>query len=427
VLRLLTLLEAKVKLDVRLVRTVLARHLLTASSGRESRYLLTELFTGIFGFTVFTTIASTAFGLSLAVIGLPLAVLVAYLDRWWCGLARARATLVLGEPVPPNYTAPQGGRFSRFFSILGDRQTWRDALWIVLALPAGALGGAVALLAWLGLPALLAAPLYVWSIPGWVHANDVWISILGPLLAVPAAVAGAWLLHPAAMAHARMTALLLGPRRSDVLEQRVQTLAETRAGAIDAAVSELQRVERDLHDGAQARLVALAMDLGLAEQRLAQADPETAMEHVASARGQARAAMAELRELVRGIGPSILQDHGLDAALTALVTGRNPPVELHVELPPASAGPREIAAYFVVAEALANARKHAHASRIWVHAWEDADGRLAVEVRDDGVGGASPERGSGLSGLVKRVAALDGTLTVTSPSGGPTTVRAEIP
>ncbi len=192
-------------------------------------------------------------------------------------------------------------------------------------------------------------------------------------------------------------------------------------------MSELQRVERDLHDGAQARLVALAMDLGLAEQRLAQADPETAMEHVASARGQARAAMAELRELVRGIGPSILQDHGLDAALTALVTGRNPPVELHVDLPETPAGPREIAAYFVVAEALANARKHAHASRIWVHAWEEADHRLLVEVRDDGVGGAQFDGGSGLSGLVKRVAALDGALTLTSPTGGPTTVRAELP
>src|SRR5579859_4646015 len=364
--RVLALLEAKVNLDIRLVRTVLARHLLTASSGLETRYLLTELFAGIFGFIVFVTLASTAGGLSFGLIGLPLLALVAHLDRWWCGRARARAARVLGAAIPPNYTAAQGGFFKRLFSIMGDRQTWRDALWVILSFPAGAVGGAVAILAWLGLPALLAAPIYAWSIPGWIHANDIWISILAPFLAVPAAVAGAWLLHPTALAHARMTARLLGPRRSDVLEQRVQTLAETRAGAVDAAVSELQRVERDLHDGAQARLVALAMDLGMAEQRLAQADHATAMEHVAAARGQARAAMAELRELVRGIGPSILQDHGLDAALTALVTGRNPPVELHVELPETPAGPRETAAYFVVAEALANARKHAHASRIWV-------------------------------------------------------------
>jgi signal transduction histidine kinase len=192
-------------------------------------------------------------------------------------------------------------------------------------------------------------------------------------------------------------------------------------------VSELQRVERDLHDGAQARLVALAMDLGLAEQRLANSDPETALEHVSSARGQARAAMAELRDLVRGIGPSILQDRGLDAALTALVSGRNPPVELNVRLHGNDVKARETAAYFVVAEALANARKHSQATRISVHVWEDAAEQLTVEVVDNGIGGADPEAGSGLSGLRKRVAALDGRLTLSSPAGGPTTVRAELP
>jgi signal transduction histidine kinase len=153
----------------------------------------------------------------------------------------------------------------------------------------------------------------------------------------------------------------------------------------------------------------------------------TALEHVANARGQARAAMAELRDLVRGIGPSILHDRGLDAALTALVTGRSPPVDLRVDLPPTEVGARETAAYFVAAEALANARKHAGASRISMRVWEDPGVRLVVEVVDDGVGGADPDAGSGLTGLRKRVAALDGTLTVTSPSGGPTIVRAELP
>jgi signal transduction histidine kinase len=186
-------------------------------------------------------------------------------------------------------------------------------------------------------------------------------------------------------------------------------------------------VERDLHDGAQARLVALAMDLGMAEQRLAQADPQTAMEHVAAARGQARAAMAELRDLVRGIGPSILTDRGLDAALTALVAGRNPPVQLTVELPDKDVAARETAAYFVVAEALANARKHAQASAISVHVYEDGRRMLIAEIVDDGVGGADPDGGSGLTGLRKRVAALDGTLSIGSPPGGPTTVRAELP
>ena len=230
-----------------------------------------------------------------------------------------------------------------------------------------------------------------------------------------------------ALAHANLAAVTLGPNRAEVLERRVQTLSETRAGAVDAATTELQRVERDLHDGAQARLVALAMDLGMAEQRLAQADTETARQHMASARGQARAAMAELRDLVRGIGPSILHDRGLDAALTALVSGRNPPVDLRVDLPVGDAGARETAAYFVAAEALANTRKHAAASQISMRVWEDAGGRLIVEVVDDGVGGANPDAGSGLTGLRKRVSALDGTLTIASPSGGPTTVRAELP
>jgi signal transduction histidine kinase len=242
-----------------------------------------------------------------------------------------------------------------------------------------------------------------------------------------AAVLAAWLVRGWALGQASLAAWLLGPRRVEELERRVQKLAETRAGAVDAGVSELQRVERDLHDGAQARLVALAMDLGLAEQRLAQADPESAAEHVAAARGQARAAMAELRDLVRGIAPSILGDRGLDAALTALVSGQDPPVDLQVAVPAERpVGPPETAAYFVVAEALTNARKHAGASRISVDVWL-SDGRLIAEVVDDGAGGADPAGGSGLAGLRKRVAALDGVLMVSSPPGGPTRVRAEIP
>jgi signal transduction histidine kinase len=213
--------------------------------------------------------------------------------------------------------------------------------------------------------------------------------------------------------------------RERSLVARVDELTRTRGGAIDAQAAELARIERDLHDGAQARLVALSMDLGLAEQKLAQADPETALAHVAEARGQARAAMAELRDLVRGIGPSVLQEHGLDPALTALVAGRRPAVDLRVDVPRGPAGRRETAAYFVVAEALANARKHAHADRITVTVTDR--GRLVVEVNDDGIGGADAAAGTGLAGLAQRIAALDGELTVTSPPGGPTTVRAELP
>jgi signal transduction histidine kinase len=425
------LLTAKLGSDARLARSVrlmLARHLLTPASGRETLYLVVSSLTGLIGFLILTVIAPIAFGLSFILIGVALAVLVARIDRAWCGIERRRAALVLGAPIPARYADPPGGGFlARQLSVLADRQTWLDALWMVVALPVGVLGAAIALLAWLGLPGLLAAPIYAWAIPGWIHANDVAISILAPFLAVPAAVLGAWLLHPTALAHARLAARVLGPSRSELLQRRVESLSQTRAGAVDAAVSELQRVERDLHDGAQARLVALAMDLGLAEQRLSSADPDTAREHVAAARTQARAAMAELRDLVRGIGPSILQDRGLDAALTALVAGRNPPVDLYVKIPRARVRARETAAYFVVAEALANARKHASATQIWVRVWEGDERRLIVEVVDNGVGGAMLDGGSGLTGLRKRVAALDGELELDSPPGGPTTVRAELP
>jgi signal transduction histidine kinase len=422
------LLAAKLGADARLARSVLTRHLLTPTSGRETLYLLVSPLTGLLGFVMFTVIAPLAFGLSFLIVGIALALVLARVDRGWCGIERRRAALVLGAPIPELYAEPQGQGFvARRLSVLTDRQTWLDALWMLAALPLGALGAAVALLAWLGLPALLAAPIYLWSIPGWIHTHDVALSIIAPFLAVPAAVLGAWLLHPTAVGHARLAARILGPSRSQLLARRVQSLAETRAGAVDAAVGELQRVERDLHDGAQARLVALAMDLGLAEQRLSASDPDSAREHVAAARTQARAAMAELRHLVRGIGPSILQDRGLDAALTALVAGRTPPVDLYVKLPKARAGARETAAYFVVAEALANARKHAAADQIWVRVWESDERRLIVEVVDNGVGGAIVDSGSGLTGLRQRVAALDGELEVDSPPGGPTTVRAELP
>jgi signal transduction histidine kinase len=423
----LTLLQTKLRLESRLLRSAIVRRPLTADCRRETGYLLVGLITGTAGFTFVIAGGSTAFGLAITIVGLPLAVLVARADRRWCAMERSRAAAVLKRPVPPRYRSVSGRRgLSRWLSVLGDRQTWLDAAWMFSSFPLGVIGFTIAVAVWTGVLGLLTAPIWLWSV-GWPSQFIVLGSILEPFLAVPAAVLAAWLIRGTALAQAGLAASMLGASRTDVLSQRVQTLAETRAGAVDVAVEELQRVERDLHDGAQARLVALAMDLGLAEQRLAHADPATALEHVSSARGQARAAMAELRDLVRGIGPSILNDRGLDAALTALVSGRTPPVELRVELPGTEVGTRETAAYFVVAEALANARKHAQATQITVRAYENEDRTLIVEVTDDGAGGADAQSGSGLSGLRKRVAALDGTLTIVSPPGGPTTVRAVLP
>jgi signal transduction histidine kinase len=224
-----------------------------------------------------------------------------------------------------------------------------------------------------------------------------------------------------ALLHAKIAQGLLAPSSAE----RVVELTETRAGAVDAAQEELNRIERDLHDGAQARLVALAMDLGMAEKKLAD-DPEGGRELIGEARTQALETLSELRDLVRGIAPSILRDRGLSAALGSLTAGRQPAIELDVDVARRPSAASEAAAYFVVAEAVANAGKHAPDARLRVVIREDAV-QLYITITDDGPGGARLVPGGGLDGLAKRVAALDGKLQLVSPPGGPTIVSAEIP
>jgi signal transduction histidine kinase len=207
-------------------------------------------------------------------------------------------------------------------------------------------------------------------------------------------------------------------------QHRIEMLETTRAGAVDAQEAELRRIERDLHDGAQARLVALGMNLGMAEQKL-ETDPEGVRQLIAEARRGAGEALEELRDLARGIHPPILTDRGLEAAVTALTSRSLWPVTVAVDVPRRPPAAVESAAYFVVSEALANVSKHAQASRVGVLV-QSRDGLLIAEVVDNGRGGADAS-GSGLTGLRQRVEALDGSLRVTSPEGGPTTVRAELP
>jgi signal transduction histidine kinase len=222
---------------------------------------------------------------------------------------------------------------------------------------------------------------------------------------------------------AELAAVLLGsPGRAEMAE-RIETLETTRAGAVADQDTELRRIERDLHDGAQARLVALGMSLGMAEQKLAD-DPERAGELLAEARRGAEHALRELRDLARGIHPPVLADRGLEAALASLASSTPLRVQLSVDVSPRPAPAVESAAYFVAAEALANAAKHARAKRVDITIARHGD-IIDLQVRDDGQGGANPE-GSGLRGLRRRVEALDGTLSVISPRGGPTTIRAQL-
>jgi signal transduction histidine kinase len=212
--------------------------------------------------------------------------------------------------------------------------------------------------------------------------------------------------------------------RGGGLAERIAVLETTRAGAVDQQESELRRIERDLHDGAQARLVALGMSLGLAEQKLA-SDPAAAQELLADARRGAHEALEELRDLARGIHPPVLADRGLEAAIAALASRTPLHVRVNVDIDERPAAPVESAAYFVVAEALANIGKHARAEHVDIVVRRRRDA-LVVEIVDDGAGGAV-RSGNGLSGLARRVEALDGTLEISSPAGGPTTVRAVMP
>jgi len=218
---------------------------------------------------------------------------------------------------------------------------------------------------------------------------------------------------------------LLGPSERDALTAQVGRIETSRAAAVDAAEAERRRIERDLHDGAQQRLVALAMDLGAARERIDR-DPEAGRALLDSAHEEAKAALGELRDLVRGIHPAILEERGLDAALSAVVARCPVPVEVEVDIADRPKAAVESAAYYVVTEALTNVARHARASRAWVSLVRSGD-RLTVEIRDDGVGGADPDLGTGLRGLQDRAAGLGGTCDVISPPGGPTTLLVVLP
>jgi signal transduction histidine kinase len=236
-----------------------------------------------------------------------------------------------------------------------------------------------------------------------------------------------WGLSPWLMrVDALLTRALLGPTQRSRLANRVRELAQTRAETVDIQAAELRRIERDLHDGIQARLVALGMSLGMAEEVVA-SDPEAARSLLAEAQRATGQALAELREVVRGIHPPVLADRGIDGAVRALALRSPLPTEVEIDLPDGPLpAPVSSAAYFSVAEALTNVIKHSEATRAWVRL-RHLGGHLSVEVGDDGKGGADPSRGTGLRGIQRRLAPFDGTLELVSPPGGPTILTMELP
>ena len=370
--------------------------------------------------------------LPLLVLGLATLVLSPLGDLGWPFLAvmtrlvrplaraeRRRVHWVTGVPVPEAYRPLRGSLTSRVRTLLADVGTWRDLGWLLVQIVAGGVGLAF-------VAAAVVGPLFMATVPfDFLRgAGDGKVLDLLPLGAFFTAIG--WVgCRPVAKALAALSAQSLAADETAVLRVEMAHLAETRDETVDARAAELRRIERDLHDGAQARLVSLTMSLGMAEEEFDR-DPAAARQLVTEARSSARTALNELRHLVRGIYPPVLTERGLGGAVEALALASAVPVEVDVALDDRLPAPLESALYFMIAEAMANIARHSEASWGFVRLWREQD-RLRLIVHDDGRGGADPARGSGLRGMQQRLAAFDGKLTLSSPVGGPTELFAELP
>jgi signal transduction histidine kinase len=346
---------------------------------------------------------------SVSLVLLILTIVATALISVWVGIPMLLATVAITRPVAavyrrfvgdvlgtrvdsPYLDARAGGIFAQLRAVVADPATRRDLVWVGLN---GIVGLALSIAALI--ETLLELVLLWW-----------WRG-------------GSWFLK----LDAYLARALLSPTEKTRLARRVRELTESRAVTVDAQATEIRRIERDLHDGAQARLIVLGMNLGLAETAV-DADPETAKLMLAEARTASREALAELRGLVRGIHPPVLADRGLVGAVQALALAAPMAVQVDASVPDRLPAPVESAAYFAVSEALTNVIKHANAAHTWIQL-EHTAGLLRMRISDDGRGGADAASGSGLRGIERRLAAFDGRLMVTSPPGGPTVVFMELP
>ncbi|MFE0042908.1 sensor histidine kinase [Streptomyces albireticuli] len=369
-----------------------ARFAFDARTWREVAYLLLDLPVGLLGFLYVTVWLYAGVLLAVTVIGLPMLAAglmgMRVLGRWERHRARRLLGVRIDEPSPLSRQRRDAGFFAWVWTALKDPVAWRGTLYAFIRLPWGVLTFGITLVS-----------LFV-----------AW-PVLGHLARAMSNVDRA------------MVRGLLCP--SSELERRIAELEEDRGVVVDTAAADLRRIERDLHDGAQARLVALAMGLGLAKEKLLE-DPEAAARMVDEAHGEVKLALQELRDLARGIHPAILTDRGLGPALSSVAGRCTVPVTVSAELEARPAAAIEGIAYFTVSELLQNVSKHSRARSAEVELWRKGK-RLLIQVRDDGQGGASTEGGSGLAGLAERLGSVDGLLAVESPAGGPTVITAELP
>ncbi|MDJ1133724.1 sensor histidine kinase [Streptomyces iconiensis] len=365
------------------------RPVLSAQSCREVAHLLVNPFFDTLAFVYIVSCVFVGGFLAITVVGLPVlaACLLGCRQIGKAERARARALLRLQIDEPSPLHAERPGVLAWVWAQLKDPVAWRHALYFFIRLPWGWFTFGVTLISFVAWPAL------PWVARGLTNVDRA------------------------------LVRTLLSP--SDELERRVAELESDRGVVVDTAAADLRRIERDLHDGAQARLVALAMELGLAKEKLLE-DPQAGARMVDDAHGEVKLALQELRDLARGIHPAILTDRGLGPALTALGGRCTVPVRVHTDLKERPAAAIEGIAYFTVSELLQNVSKHSAAHHASVEVWRSAN-RLLIQVWDNGQGGATAETGTGLAGLADRLNAVDGLLLLDSPTNGPTTITAELP
>ena len=397
-------------------------------------HLLTGLVVG-YVTTVFVAVAvlvsvSTLIVFPVAMVAIYLTFVVA---RWLAQVERSRYAAFEDVDLTDTTSLLDGTSWwTRYSKRMRSPARWRELLYLLLRLPVALLQVFVVTTIWSGSVALAFLPFYVGRLPdgraelGGFTIDPGLPAWLACVVGVAAFVQLApWATVGLGQLDVAFGRSLLAHGSKTEIEQEVTRLESSRVAAVDSAEAERRRIERDLHDGAQQRLIAAAMDLGVARERLL-TDPPAGQALVASAHEEVKAALRELRDLVRGIHPVILEDRGLDAALSAVVARATVPVSLDVAVEPRPSASVESAAYFIVCEALANVARHSGATQASVHIERDGD-QLRLEVRDDGRGGADPARGTGLRGLTDRVAALGGTVDLASPAGGPTRLIVEVP
>ncbi|TDB96368.1 sensor histidine kinase [Actinomadura sp. 7K534] len=406
---------------------------------RSAIYLGVSLAFGLGCFIGLTVGLALSLGLLIIWVGLPMLALM--MVAWRCAavLERQFVRAAFGVRVPSPYRRLPPGRnpLTKLKAMASDPATWKDLLYLALLFPVTLLEFVVSVAVWSATGMLLAMPVIV-AVDGGVEVGLGFVSYWAgnPVAALPLTAVGVLCLVLAmyvtrvmAIGHSAWARLMLGPSLAQTenleLRQRTEHLRASRARGVDAAEFERRRIERDLHDGAQQRLLSVAMDIGRARAKLDD-DPEGARALIEQAHSGTKEAIAELRDLARGIYPAILTDRGLDPALSGLA-GRAPvPVEVEVDLPERPPAAVESIAYFIVAESLANIAKYARATRASVRVARE-DRWVVVEVTDNGVGGAVARPEGGLAGLADRAATIDGMLLVDSPPGGPTIIRADLP